>query len=208
MMSDSKSQIEKARRQLAELGEIECRSQFGGYSLAVESVVFALVAEGELYLRACEQVKPYIVERKMEPLHFTKRGMPVALDYYRVDEPLWNEHGQLLALSRLCLQGARQQRVRQQQNQRLKDLPNLTIRLEMLLRQVGVSTIAMLKEQGARRCWLKLRACNNNLSIKVLFALEGAIAGRHHEALPESVKTELRQWYKETLRREAKKQKS
>lgn len=207
-MSQSKKQIEKARRQLAELGEIECRSQFGGYSLSVENVVFALVAEGELYLRACEQVKPYIVERKMQPLHFTKRGMPVALDYYRVDDPLWKEHGQLVALSRLCLQGARQQRTRKQQNQRLKDLPNLTIRIETLLRQVGISTIAMLKEQGARRCWLKLYASNNNLGINVLFALEGAIAGRHHEALPESVKTELRQWYKETLRRWARQQKS
>jgi len=207
-MSQSKKQIEKARRQLAELGEIECRSQFGGYSLSIENVVFALVAEGELYLRACEQVKPYIVERKMQPLHFTKRGMPVALDYYRVDDPLWKEHGQLVALSRLCLQGARQQRTQKQQNQRLKDLPNLTIRIETLLRQVGISTIAMLKEQGARRCWLKLYASNNNLGINVLFALEGAIAGRHYEALPESVKTELRQWHKETLRRRASQQKS
>lgn len=207
-MSDAKSQIEKVRDQLAELGEIECRSQFGGYSLSVENTVFALVAKGELYLRACEQVKPYIVERKMEPLHFTKRGMPVALDYYRVDDPLWKEQGQLLALSRLCLQGARQQRARRQQNRRLKDLPNMTIRMEMLLRQVGVSTIAMLKEQGARRCWLKLRASNQHLGIKVLFALEGAIAGKHHEALPESVKTELSQWYKDTLRREAKQYKS
>ncbi|HBV38748.1 MAG TPA: competence protein TfoX, partial [Erwinia sp.] len=183
-MKQSKSQIEKAMHQLAELGDIECRSQFGGYSLSIEDVVFALVAEGELYLRACEQVKPYIVERKMQPLHFTKRGLPVALDYYRVDDPLWKEPGQLVALSRLCLQGARQQRTTKQQNPRLKDLPNLTVRIETLLRQIGVSTLAMLKEQGARRCWLKLYASNNNLGINVLFALEGAIMGRHHEALP------------------------
>ncbi|WP_380181504.1 TfoX/Sxy family DNA transformation protein [Kalamiella sp. sgz302252] len=205
-MSDSKKQIEKVRDQLAELGEIDYRSQFGGYSLSVENVVFALVAEGELYLRACEQVKPYIVERKMEPLCFTKRGMPVALDYYRVDDPLWKEQEQLLALSRLCLQGARQQRANKQQKQRLKDLPNLTVRLEMLLRQAGISTIAMLKEQGARRCWLKLYASNKKLGINVLFALEGAIAGRHHETLPESVKTELREWYQKTLLREARQQ--
>ncbi|MBV4367831.1 TfoX/Sxy family DNA transformation protein [Erwinia phyllosphaerae] len=201
-MCDSKTQIAKAKCQLAELGDIDSRSQFGGYSLSVDNVVFALVAEGELYLRACEQVKPYLTERKMKPLHFNKRGVPVALDYYRVDEPLWKENEQLLALSRLCLQGAREQKARQQQNQRLKDLPNLTGKLEMLLRQVGISTIARLKQEGARRCWLKLYASNKNVGINILFALEGAITGHHHEALPEHIKTELRRWYKETMRRQ------
>ncbi len=199
-MRDSKKRIENAKHHLAELGNIACRSQFGGYSLSVEEVVFALVSEGELYLRACEQVRPYITERKMVPLSFNKRGLPVELEYYRVDEPLWNEYEQLLALSKICLEGARQQQLRQKQNRRLKDLPNLTIRLEMLLRRIGICTIAMLKEQGARRTWLKLWECNKNLSINVLFALEGAILERHHEVLPETVKAELRDWYRETLR--------
>ncbi|WP_147196707.1 TfoX/Sxy family DNA transformation protein [Pantoea sp. CCBC3-3-1] len=206
-MYDSKKRIETAKHHLAELGKIGSRSQFGGYSLSVEEVVFALVSEGELYLRACEQVRPYLAERKMEPLCYYKRGLPVELEYYRVDEPLWNEHEQLVALSKLCLNGARQNRLLQKQNRRLKDLPNLTVRMETLLRQVGVCTIAMLKEQGARRTWLKLREFNKNLSINVLFALEGAILERHHEALPEAVKAELRHWYSETLRAQAKQQK-
>ena len=206
-MHDSKKRIENAKQHLAELGEISSRSQFGGYSLAVEEVVFALVSGGELYLRACEQVRPYLAERKMVPLCYYKRGLPVELEYYRVDEPLWNEHEQLVALSKICLNGARQHRLRQRQNRRLKDLPNLTIRTESLLRQVGVCTIAMLKEQGARRTWLKLQEQNKNLSINVLFALEGAILERHHQTLPAAVKAELRHWYSETLRLQEKQQK-
>lgn len=206
-MHDSKKRIENAKRRLAELGAIGSRSQFGGYSLSVEEVVFALVSDGELYLRACEQVRPYLAERKMVPLCYYKRGLPVELEYYRVDEPLWNEHEQLVALSKICLNGARQHRLRQQKNRRLKDLPNLTVRIESLLRQIGVCSIAMLKEQGARRTWLKLREYNKNLSINMLFALEGAILERHHEVLPEAVKAELRYWYSETLRLQAKQHK-
>ncbi|MCX8957428.1 TfoX/Sxy family DNA transformation protein [Erwinia psidii] len=199
-MEDTKNRIATTKDKLAQLGDITCRSQFGGYSLSVDCVVFALVANGELYLRACDKARPYIIKRKMKSLTINKHGIPVSLEYYQVDEPLWDEPQQLLALSKLCLQGAIQQRAWNRHNRRLKDLPNLTMRLEVLLRHVGISTVKMLKEQGSRRCWLKLHALNQNLGINVLFALEGAILGQHHEALPPALKAELRHWYSETLR--------
>jgi len=65
---------------------------------------------------------------------------------------------------------------------------------------VGICSVQMLKEQGAKESWLKLRAGNKNLSINVLFALQGAILGRHHQALPDDIKEELRQWHRMTLR--------
>lgn len=198
-MQDSKRNIIRAKRQLSSLGVIESRSQFGGYSLSVENVVFALVSDGELYLRACEESRPYLIERKMEPLLFNKRGIPVVLEYYRVDGSLWDEPEQLVTLSQLCLRGASQERTLQQKNRRLKDLPNLSLKLEVQLRRVGISTVEILKEQGAKQSWLKLQEKNKNMSISVLFALQGAIQGLHYAALPVAVKEELRHWHKETL---------
>lgn len=49
--------IERSRAQLAPLGTIESRTQFGGYALAVERVVFALVNNDALYLRASEPLR-------------------------------------------------------------------------------------------------------------------------------------------------------
>ncbi len=51
---NSHQRIAQSKAQLAALGNITVRSQFGGYSLAVEKVVFALITEGELYLRASD----------------------------------------------------------------------------------------------------------------------------------------------------------
>lgn len=202
-MNNSKANIQRAKHQLSALGEITSRSQFGGYSLAVEKVVFALVSEGDLYLRACEQVRPYLAEREMVPLKFEKRGLPVSLEYYRVDEPLWAEPEQLVALSKMCLLGAKEQRDAQLQNRRLKDLPNLSVRMEVQLRYVGITSVKMLVEEGAKSCWLKLRAFNQQLSINVLFALQGAISGKHHEALPREIKQELREWHNQTVLRQS-----
>lgn len=198
-MRDSKSKIASARQQLSALGEISSRSQFGGYSLSVQSVVFALVSEGELYLRACEEVRPYIIEHNMKRLLFTKRGIPVELEYYRVEELLWQKPEELIALSQKCLQGAAQAKATQNKIRRLKDLPNLSLKLEVQLRRAGICTVEMLKEQGAKRCWLKLHAMNRNLGVNILFALHGAIQGMHYEALPLAIKEELRVWYNETV---------
>ena len=203
-MASSKRKIEEAKQRLQPLGEVESRTQFGGYCLTVEKTVFAVVADGELYLRACEQVRPYIVERKMEPLSLKKRGVPVALHYYRVDGDLWSDSDQLVALSRLCLLGARTQQLEKQKKRRLKDLPNLGGRIEMLLHQVGINSIETLKQKGAKRCWLLLRTCNSNLGLTVLYALQGAIDGRHYEALPLEMKEELRMWFHRNAQREAK----
>lgn len=194
-MSKSKQRIEQAKQRLAPLGSVESRTQFGGYSLSVEKTVFAVIADGELYLRACEQVQPYMTERKLQPLSLVKRGLPVELNYYRVDGVLWADTEQLIAISSLCLNGARNEQREKLINRRIKDLPNMGMRMEALLREVGICSIEMLIEQGAKRSWLKLRANNKHLGLVVLFALEGAIVGSHYQALPTAVKEELRAWF-------------
>ncbi|CAK9884622.1 MAG: Protein Sxy [Candidatus Erwinia impunctatus] len=88
------------------------------------------------------------------------------------------------------------QRVKSSQEHRLKDLPNLSMRLELLLRRAGIHSVEMLKNYGAKTCWLKMRASNKNLGINILFALEGAITGRHCSVLPAKVKTELVEWHR------------
>ncbi|QKJ86646.1 Competence protein TfoX [Paramixta manurensis] len=193
-MNRSKQRIEQSKQVLSALGKIDARTQFGGYSLAVEKVIFAVVAEGELYLRACEQLKPYVVERQVPALVFIKRGMPVTLNYFRVDETLWKDPSRLLTLSSSSLQRARDQLQAKNANLRLKDLPNMGIRMETMLRDVGILTVSMLRAQGAKSCWLRLKAANKNIGVNILFALQGAISGHHQAALPVEVKKALLDW--------------
>ena len=108
-----------------------------------------------------------------------KRGRPVLLNYYRVDDGLWQDRERLLQLSSFALDAARKERSQRHQRHRLKDLPNLTFQLEVLLFEAGITNEETLRALGARACWLKIRMKNKDLSVKVLFALEGAITGMH-----------------------------
>lgn len=196
---DSYQRIVQSKQQLSALGNITVRSQFGGYSLAVEKVVFALITDGELYLRTSETLTSYMRKQRLSPLVIDKRGMPVTLHYYRINEALWDDKRLLMKFSRSALTLARRQKNARQNNIRLKDLPNLGIRMEMLLREIGIDSVGALRKAGAKNCWLRLRALNKHLGLSCLLALQGAITGHHQAALPAEVKEELCAWFNSTI---------
>ncbi|QIX94404.1 TfoX/Sxy family DNA transformation protein [Cedecea sp. FDAARGOS_727] len=189
--------IHKSQECLSPLGDIGFRPLFGGYSLAVEGIIFAMVSEGELYLRACEQCADYFSQKSAPTLMFYKRGLPIELNYYRVDEELWSNHDKLIQLSFQSLSSARRENVQRKFNShRLKDLPNLSMNIEVMLREVGIGDFNTLRVFGAKRSWLRLRKNKKPVGIKVLLALAGAIQGVHEAVLPLAVREELTEWWR------------
>ncbi|CAH3606973.1 Regulator of competence-specific genes [Enterobacter hormaechei] len=120
MKKISYERIYQSQEYLSPLGEIHHRALFGGYTLAVDEAVFAMVSDGELYLRACEQSAKYCVKNASSFLTLMKRGRPVLLNYYRVDEGLWQNREKLLQLSSFALDAARKERYQRHQRNRLK----------------------------------------------------------------------------------------
>ena len=66
------------------LGQLHTRPLFGGYSLAIDDTVFAMVAEGNIYLKACEQSAAYRVEHRNPLLTLRRHGRIVPLKYYQI----------------------------------------------------------------------------------------------------------------------------
>lgn len=201
MKIKSYARIRKSQEYLSSLGDIDCRSQFGGYSLAVSNVVFAMVSEGELYLRACEESETYFVEQKSPLLICSKRGRPVVLNYYLVKEELWGDPHKLLKLSSHALMSALRERSVRKAQKRLKDLPNISVNLEIMLWEVGIADLSILRANGAKRSWLKLRRVRSGIGVKILLALAGAISGTHEAALPAATRQELLDWYNRYVER-------
>jgi len=201
MMKRKNEVVEQSIDALSVLGDIESRTQFGGYALAIERVVFAYIDNDTLYLRGSEALRLYAVQRPLEPLVYRKRGIPVTLSYFKVDQQLWQDRRQLISLSASSLQAAQADAAVKHISLRLKDLPNLSLRMELMLHKAGISSVESLQEMGSRQSWLKLRSVNKHVGLKTLLALEGAISGHHQAALPADVKEALSSWYQERLRR-------
>ncbi|HDS8577121.1 TPA: TfoX/Sxy family DNA transformation protein [Klebsiella variicola] len=176
------------------LGQLHSRPLFGGYSLAIDDTVFAMVAEGDIYLRACEQSAAYRVEHRNPLLTLRRHGRIVPMKYYQIDDALWRDETQLFRLSLLSWQSAQREKNHRRASGRLKDLPNISFHMELQLIHAGIPDVLALREVGARQAWLKLRENNASLSHNVLLALEGAIVGVHTAALPTLRRQELLEW--------------
>ncbi len=104
------------------LGQLHSRPLFGGYSLAIDDTVFAMVAEGDIYLRACEQSAAYRVEHRNPLLTLRRHGRIVPMKYYQIDDALWRDETQLFRLSLLSWQSAQRERTTDGRRADLKDL--------------------------------------------------------------------------------------
>lgn len=197
MITQSKKRILQCMELFASLGNIRARSQFGGYSLSANRVMFALISDGELYLRASQETEQYFCEQGMERLIYRKRGMAVLLRYFKVSKAQWEKPRALRRMAMLSLRGMQRDIDRRKNNEagRLKDLPNLTLALERMLWEVGIENSDDLRLQGACVTYEKLCAVKKDLSINILMALEGAILGFHEAALPMASRELLTQWY-------------
>jgi len=187
--------IDQTKQILAPLGKIHTRSQFGGYGLLADNVMFGLFLQGDVYLRATAHIEEVFLGHQMTRLRYHRRGVPLTLSYFQLTDAGWQDPALFLQLATLALEAARQELAEKQKRERLKALPNIGGYLESLLLQAGINNQDQLKAQGAKACYLKLDTDNIPLSIKVLYALEGAITGYHEAALPAEKRDELRSWY-------------
>ena len=69
--------------QLADFGEVEAKSMFGGYGLYHDGLMFGLVADDELYLKVDAQSEPEFLELGLEPFCYEKNGRSSKMSYYR-----------------------------------------------------------------------------------------------------------------------------
>ena len=196
MKEQTYTRIRESQKYLSTLGNIGYRPLFGGYSLFVDGVIFAMVSDGELYLRACEQCTDYFTKKSAQTLQYFKRGLPIQLNYYRVDDELWQDRERLIQLSSSALRSAQREKTQRKALSRLKDLPNITLNIEIMLREAGIADSETLKSFGAKRSWLKLKNIKKVVGVKVLLALAGAIRGVHEAVLPSEVRQELMDWWR------------
>lgn len=190
----SYKRIYQSQEYFAVLGKVRSRALFGGYSLAVDDTVFAMVVEGELYLRMCEKTAIYQTQHSPPLLMLRKRGSSLQLKYFKVDDALWANKPVLLQLGLFSLEDARREKSHQKHPQRLKDLPNLSFHMELLLHEAGIKDVRALQQMGAKTVWLLLRQKRKQISSNVLYSLEGAIQGVHAAALPALKRQELEEW--------------
>lgn len=180
-------------KEYAFLGNVTARSMFGGYGLLLDGVMFAWVFDNKLYLRANQASKSVFTNLCLPPLSLSTGVISKLLHYYCVTDSLKENEVDFHYLLKLSISGAVHDRLtkRKQKESRLKDLPNMTLSLERLLMQIGISTFTQLQETGAAQAFKQLKKRNKHLSLNVLYILASTLKGHHVAILSDDEKKQL-----------------
>lgn len=95
---------------------VTSRSMFGGYGLFVDGAMFALVADGALYLKADDANRHRFEAAGMQPWTYETRGRAMQMGYYPIPEDDLHDSAEL----RAWFEGARDASRRAAEQKRTK----------------------------------------------------------------------------------------
>ncbi|MDR4493255.1 MAG: TfoX/Sxy family protein [Nitrospirales bacterium] len=83
--------VEYLKEVFVQFGHVEPRRMFGGYGIFHKGLMFALVADDVLYLKADETISSYFVQRELEQFSYEKNGKPFKMSYYMAPEDIFDD---------------------------------------------------------------------------------------------------------------------
>lgn len=107
-MAASKAFLDLIQDMLAPLGHISARRMFGGASLYCDGVLFALVDDDILYLKADASTKARYEAEGAGPFTYEGQTGPVQMSYWRAPERLYDDPDEMLSFVRDAVHAAMQ----------------------------------------------------------------------------------------------------
>lgn len=91
---------------LAVLGTLKAKRMFGGHGLYLDDVMFGLVADDTLYLKADANNQARFDALDMPHFIYPRQGKPVTLSFRAPPAEAFDDSSELLALARLGVEAA------------------------------------------------------------------------------------------------------
>ncbi len=79
---------------------------FGGYGIYLDDLMFALVADGTLYLKADKNSSNLFEDKGLPPFEYNKQGTLVKMSYYLAPEEIYEDPDVALKWGRLAVDAA------------------------------------------------------------------------------------------------------
>ncbi|WP_162046745.1 TfoX/Sxy family DNA transformation protein [Vibrio taketomensis] len=186
--------LKDSMRLFEPLGRIKSRSMFGGFGIFADETMFALVVHNKLHIRADSTLRKQFKQLGFEPYIYHKRGFPVVTKYFALSEEWYNDSEKALEIARAAHARAQVEKSSQAETKptRIKDLPNLRLATERMLKKAGIEDVQQLHQTGSLEAFKAIRNSHTSeVSLELLWSLEGAIQGTHWSVVPLARREEL-----------------
>lgn len=179
---------------MARLTTFTTRSMFGGIGLFKEGAMFAAVTNQKLYIRGGGKLDKCFADMGCGKLLHVKKHTTVRVNYYDVTQFLDDLSEELRKVITLAIEQSVSAKAGGNTfiPHRLRDLPNMRLTLERMVRKAGINDIETFCRLGASEVFSKVRAMyGNQVDENLLWKFAGAIEGKHWKLIQEHKKREL-----------------
>ncbi len=83
--------VEHLHEVFSEFGRIDARRMFGGYGIFHEGLMFALVADDTLYLKADDESADDFESRGLAQFQYNKGGRVVGVSYFEAPDEIYDD---------------------------------------------------------------------------------------------------------------------
>ncbi|WP_159651981.1 TfoX/Sxy family DNA transformation protein [Vibrio atypicus] len=175
-------------------GMFQKRSMFGGTGLFREDAMFALLSASKIFIRGGDQLDKEFTALGCEKYRHVKKQTTATVNYYDITELFIEGGDQLddLVKKSIDYSVSERQFKRSAANRRLRDLPNMQLTLERMVKKAGIDDVDTFIELGAPAVFARVKqAYGSDVDVKLLWKFAGAIDGIHWKLIQEPRKRQL-----------------
>lgn len=179
---------------ISKFGKIDERSMFGGTGVFQSNAMFALLVKDKLFIRGGLGMDTELSRLQCERYRQIKRKNTVTIDYFDVTylfelrDPILDDLVQRSIIDAVMDRESYQRFV----VRRLRDMPNMYLKLERMVKKAGVMDVDTFIALGAPKVFNMVRDIyGKGVDIRVLWKFAGAIEGVHWQLIQEPRKRQL-----------------
>ncbi|WP_174522321.1 TfoX/Sxy family DNA transformation protein [Vibrio nereis] len=179
---------------VSKFGSFQKRSMFGGTGLFQDEAMFALLSANKIFIRGGDQLDKELTQLGCEKYRHVKKQTTATVNYYDITEMFEARNSRLDELLQQSIDFSVSERnfKRSAANRRLRDLPNMQLTLERMVKKAGIDDVETFLELGAPAVFSKVKqAYGNDVDVKLLWKFAGAVDGVHWKLIQEPRKREL-----------------
>ena len=94
-MTNNNEFISFLLEQLEPMGPVEARGMFGGFGIYRQGLMFGLVSQDTLYLKADEVNRAEFEEKGLPPFTYERRGKALTMSYYQAPPEAMDQSDEL-----------------------------------------------------------------------------------------------------------------
>ncbi|MEZ8103942.1 MULTISPECIES: TfoX/Sxy family DNA transformation protein [Vibrio] len=177
-----------------QFGTSQKRSMFGGIGLFMDEAMYALISNDSIFIRGGHELDEKLKVLGCEKYRHVKKQTTATVNYYDITHLFTADHRELHSIVEESINYSVRQRNYQKSSasRRLRDLPNMQLTLERMVKKAGVDDVSTFMELGASDVFRKVKkAYGNDVDIKLLWKFAGAIDGIHWKLIQEPRKRQL-----------------